>query len=388
MMSLEEIAGELLYVGSIYGAPTIAAFEAFLREHYPLTYARLGGLEVSRGHSDLSYPNRHQQQFDQLRTTIGSRSRPGLAVTSVNRAGEAIFVLCAPRSGSTLLRVMLAGNRGLFAPPEMELLEFSTLRERRDCLSGAYIDARDGLVRAIMNAYKLDAENAKAFLRNKEDKNVSIQDFLSELTTEIGPRKLVDKTTTYAIDIRNLFCAERYVQNAKYIHLLRYPCGMIQSYVNAHLEQIFRYQFSGSSRDLAECVWRISNENVLTFFEGIPRERWIRVHFEHLVAQPEREMRRLAEFLGVPFEMGMLRPYDGAAQRMSDGMYRQSRMVGDPRFDRHSAINPSVAHAWREKLCEQYPSPETQSLAYRCGYQNDVGDPVDSKIGRKTVDQF
>jgi amino acid adenylation domain-containing protein len=375
VLGLEEIAGELLYVGLIYKAPTIATFETLLRDNYPLTYAQLGGLEVSSGRSDVSYPNRHQQQYDQLRITIGSRPRPRPAVTSPARAEEAIFILCAPRSGSTLLRVMLAGNRALFAPPEMELLEFSTLRERRDCLSGVYIDARDGLVRAIMSACGLDAEEAKAFLLGKEEANISIQDLLVELAATIAPRKLVDKTTTYAIDIRNLFCAEQYVKNAKYIHLIRHPCGMIQSYVDAHIDQIFRHQFPGSPRDLAECIWRISNENVLTFLERIPRERWIRVHFEQLLAEPERQMRRLADFLEVPFETEMLQPYDGAERRMLDGMYQQSRMVGDPRFDRHSGINGSVADAWREKLREQDLSSDTQHLAYRCGYQINLGNP-------------
>jgi len=35
-------------------------------------------------------------------------------------------VLSPPRSGSTLLRVMLGGHPQLFAPPELELLSFNT----------------------------------------------------------------------------------------------------------------------------------------------------------------------------------------------------------------------------------------------------------------------
>ena len=45
-------------------------------------------------------------------------------------------MLSPPRSGSTLLRVMLGGNPRLFAPPELELLNFDTLAERRDAFPG------------------------------------------------------------------------------------------------------------------------------------------------------------------------------------------------------------------------------------------------------------
>jgi hypothetical protein len=37
------------------------------------------------------------------------------------------FVVGAPRSGTTLLRVMLAGHPDLFVPPEMILAPFETM---------------------------------------------------------------------------------------------------------------------------------------------------------------------------------------------------------------------------------------------------------------------
>ena len=49
---------------------------------------------------------------------------------------RAVFVLAPPRSGTTLLRVLLAGHPALFAPPELELLQFATLAERRAAFAG------------------------------------------------------------------------------------------------------------------------------------------------------------------------------------------------------------------------------------------------------------
>ena len=42
----------------------------------------------------------------------------------------AAFVLSSVRSGSTLLRVMLAGHPDLFCPPELHLLPYADMRER------------------------------------------------------------------------------------------------------------------------------------------------------------------------------------------------------------------------------------------------------------------
>ena len=44
------------------------------------------------------------------------------------------FVLGAPRSGTTLLSVMLAGHPELFSPPEMVLAPFATMAERTELL--------------------------------------------------------------------------------------------------------------------------------------------------------------------------------------------------------------------------------------------------------------
>jgi pimeloyl-ACP methyl ester carboxylesterase len=67
-----------------------------------------------------------------------------------------------------------------------------------------------------------------------------------------------------------------------------------------------------------------------------------------LVQSPEAEMRRLAEFLELPFEPSLLTPH--ATGRMTDGVKRGGAQVGDPNFSTRKAINPLLAHvdpSWR-----------------------------------------
>ena len=63
-----------------------------------------------------------------------------------------------------MLRVMLAGHPRLFAPPELELLSFNTLAERRDAFSGRDSFWLEGLLRAVMELKRCGAEEARGLV--------------------------------------------------------------------------------------------------------------------------------------------------------------------------------------------------------------------------------
>ena len=67
---------------------------------------------------------------------------------------------------------------------------------------------------------------------------------------------------------------------------------------------------------MAEEIWRNANQNVTRFLETIGSERKLVLSYETLVTHPEQEMRRLAEFLDIPYTTALLTPYDGG--RMTD----------------------------------------------------------------------
>src|SRR5439155_9563104 len=181
-------------------------------------------------------------ELEQIRSLI-----PPLAPLSRSdqRHGKnpaAIFLLSPPRSGSTLLRVMLAGHPQLFAPPELELLSFNTLRERAGTYRGRNSFWLEGTVRALMEIHAWDVETAKAFMADCEQRDLTTQDFYAILQQELGGRLLVDKTPAYALDLAILQRAEATFERARYIHLIRHPSAVIHSFEDAKLDQIiFRY---------------------------------------------------------------------------------------------------------------------------------------------------
>ena len=366
---LQERLRKTVYVVALLDAPTVARLAEYLEKHYPDAVARMCGAESIRREA-RSKARINAAQVAQFRQLL-PRSGPLDESQAARRATKpsAIFILCPPRSGSTLLRVMLAGHPNLFAPPELQLLPFRTLRERRAAFSGRNNFWLQGAVRAIMEAKGCTAEKAQGIMNACEERELSTQEFYARMQEWIGARRLVDKTTRYALDVDTLKRAEVYFERPLYIHLLRHPCGMIRSFDEARMDQIFEYEHPFSVTELAELIWLISHENIMEFLRGIPKDRQRRVRFEHLVGQPEEVVHELCAFLGVDFHPDVLRPYEHQEKRMTDDLHGLPRMLGDLSFHQHQKIDANVAERWKENGSERMLGDITWRVAGSLGYE-------------------
>src|SRR5215216_5487333 len=365
---LQEELGDYIYVVALFEAPTIATMAAYLKEYYPGAVAKVIVDEQAAARlTEVERPSRVnaamvRETRDLIRT---APIQPALATKNP----PAIFILSPPRSGSTLLRVMLAGHPQLFAPPELELLSFNTLAERREELTGKYSFWLEGTIRALMEIKGCGMEEARAVMEECEEQNLSVPQFYGLLQAWIGNRRLVDKTPSYALDQQVLQRAERTFEGALYVHLLRHPYGMIRSFEEAKLEQVFfRHEHSFTRRELAELIWLISQQNILEFLKGVPAERQHQLRFEELVNSPQEVLERLCEFLGLEFQPEMVEPYKHKEKRMTDGIHPLSRMLGDVKFHQHSAIDARVAERWKEAANDPLAA-ETCEVAETLGYR-------------------
>jgi hypothetical protein len=347
---LQQELGEIVHVVTIFDSPTIEKLAAFLKAEYG------DGDEAARA------VQVDAEALAEVRRLI--RTLPPLDQAPAEKNPPAVFVLSPPRSGSTLLRVMLGGHPGLFAPPELELLNFDTLSERRDAFPGRDAFRLEGLLRAVMEARGCGADEARGIVSGFE----STQAMYRRLQEWIGGRTLVDKTPTYAWDPETLSRAEAGFENARYVHLVRHPLGMIRSFEEARIDQIFFHEdHRFSRRELAELLWVLAHENALAFLATIPAERQHTVHFEDLLRDPERELRRICSFLGLPYDPAMAAPYESKPARMTDGLHAESRMLGDVKFHQHAGVDASVAERWREEYGEESLSDLARGLAARLG---------------------
>ncbi|HYP28610.1 MAG TPA: amino acid adenylation domain-containing protein, partial [Blastocatellia bacterium] len=367
---LQEKLGEVVYVVVLFDAPNIADLAAYLTRHYPDAVAKVCGVKsVDRDEAAGKVDAIKVAEVRELISASGAAEGPEQAMEARNP--PAVFVLSPPRSGSTLMRVMLGGHPRLFAPPELELLGFKTLADRATELTGRYSFWLEGTIRAIMQLRGCGAEEARRVMRECEDAGMTTKQFYASMQESLGGRMLVDKTPSYSLDARVLKRAEDYFDNALYIHLLRHPSGMIRSFEDAKLEQVFfRHRHNYTSREIAEIIWVISQENILAFLEGIPRERQFRVRFEELVKEPEKVMKGISEFLGLEPHEDMLKPYAEKEQRMTNGIHPLSKMLGDIKFHEHKQIDADAAERWKESDGAEELGDLTWELAERLGYES------------------
>ena len=274
------------------------------------------------------------------------------------------FLLSSPRSGSTLLRVMLAGNSALFCPPELHLLPFATMTQRMKALAGSYLD--EGLQRALMTLMDVDAAASEHELVRWQEEDWSIQAVYARLQALASSRLLVDKSPTYGGDLATLQRGELLFDGAQYIHLVRHPYAMIDSFVKNRMHKVIG---AGDADPyvLAEQIWTQTNQNMLAFLEQVPSARKLVVRFEDLVSQPPQVVQQVCDFLGIPMAEAMLHPYRG--ERMTDGVHERSLSIGDPNFLTHTGIDAGLGNVWRDVQLPHPLGTAAQQIVTTFGYE-------------------
>ncbi len=367
---LQDALGEYVYIVALYDAPTIAELCELLKRDYPQSVFKITGEKV-------------QQQFEQTRIRTDDIEHfrriiwsPGPAKDEAaqQKNTQAVFVISSPRSGSTLTRAILGGSPKLFSPPELQLLNYDTLQQRKKHLTGRDDFWLDGTVRAIMAIKDCSVDEAWQIMEEYEAQNMSVKDFYRVMQEWIGDRVFVDKTPNYALSPDILQRAEAYFDNALYVHLIRHPYGVIPSFQKAKLHvfypPFFTAEHNFSSRQLAELVWLISHQNILKFLENIPAERRYRLFYEDLVQEPQKTVQGVCDFLHIDIHPDMLEPQKNKEKRMTDGLNDLSKMLGDVRFHEHKGITADRAYHWKKSLKEDYLSDSAWELVEAFGYEN------------------
>ncbi|HEX4083936.1 MAG TPA: amino acid adenylation domain-containing protein, partial [Chthoniobacteraceae bacterium] len=365
---LREMLSEHVSLVVIFEAPTVERLCQVLERNYGEAVHRWLGVENGAAATENA-ARLGEADIAKLNTLITPMPRYSGGGA---KNPPAIFILSPMRSGSTLLRIMLAGNPRLFAPPETMLLCFENLAERKQAYTGYDQYIYEGVIRAVMEIRKCDTAEAEEIVADFERQGMPMKQFYATLQEWVAPRLLVDKTPDYAMDIEVLRRAEDIFEDPLYIHLVRHPLGMIRSYEKGRfiLESLFRGKHTFNARQMAELTWLISHRNILEFLRQVPAHRQHRARFEDLVSTPEPVLAGLCEWLEIPFVPAMANPYAGGTERMTDGIHPMSPQVGDANFYRHGRLNPEVADSWKKDFSEDFLSPLTWEVAEALGYAN------------------
>ena len=185
-----------------------------------------------------------------------------------------VFVICTLRSGSTLLRVLLDSHSQIRSPHELHMRYVSVNFDRK-------------WSERSMTELGLDTRGAEHLLWDR---------LLHRELAASGKSIIADKTPN------NVFIVDRLREcwpDARFIFLLRHPGAIARSreaYKRPSAEQAYE---DGESADLIRRYCEALEAARVTY-DGHT------VRYEDLTSDPERELRAICSFLGIPFEPGML----------------------------------------------------------------------------------
>lgn len=284
-----------------------------------------------------------------------------------------VFLHGSPRSGSTLLRVMLAGHPKLFAPPEMDILWYDSLGDWQRSLSDPNYGhgfgwAGQGLLWTFMQLLGQSQEATRARLVELAEQDMPIHEVYARVQSLASPRLLIDKTPTYSMSLDTLRRSEELFEKPKHIFLVRHPYAMIESFLRIRLDKLFGpniYPDHSAEVDpyvIGEKVWLTCNHNLSQFLSGIDPARQFLLRYEDLVASPRQKMGELCDFMEVPFDEAVLQPYDDKRERMITG-------IGDPNILQHDKIDPHLGEVWRKIKLPHHLGEPASRLAARFHYE-------------------
>ncbi len=292
----------------------------------------------------------------------------GWPVKSVhhNRRMNPFFVVGHPRSGTTLLRAILCRHPELFIPPENGNL-WRMIRAFGGLRGQSWEMVVDAVLQAFSEGYEFERwgieidtlrKLALALPRERRDlaSLISLVYLQYGNTHAAGKQIWGDKTTPGSFDY--LGKLSRVFPAAAYIHIVRDGRDCVASCVKAG--------FYERNYSVAATAWRDNVRACRRFGSRIADAgRYLEIRYEDLVADPERQIPTLCEFLGLSIDRAMFQHSQGIGQELPD--------VGS--ISHHQSVSRPIFTGSVGKWKREIPGIEqavvlkiVQSELERCGY--------------------
>jgi hypothetical protein len=229
------------------------------------------------------------------------------------------FILGNPRSGTSLLRIMLNSHPEIIAPPECGFLQWWyekyknwDISDSKDKIKvDAYID--DLLTSKKIETWQLNrkalTENINRLQpRNYGELNEIVYYTWGKVNKE-NPRVIIDKNNYY---INYLELISRVWNPAHFIFIIRDGRDVACSYREIHklkTDSPYKPKLPYEIEDIA-AEWSSNNSKIKKFLETNNFNKHIIIKYEELVLDSENILRKLADFLELDFSLNMLDYYN------------------------------------------------------------------------------
>lgn len=287
-------------------------------------------------------------------------------------ADSPFFIVGSGRSGTTLLRLLLCSHSQIHIPPETWFVQ--PLAEQFSLTDALSFDDMQKAVRIITSHYRwadmqMDAaEFEQEVSALKSPKLVDILNvFYGRQLKIAGKNRFGDKTPPYIKIVPELVVL---YPDAKFIHLIRDGRDVAISFIEAGFDDPGCRCYDGNRFE-----WTSAIRKGLSYRKSQYAPRLLEVRYEDLVADVEGTLRRICQFVEVPFEMQMLQ-----RQPASDAVPARERHIHG-KLDQ--PISSDFIATWRRKLSalecfvmEACLREDLQTLGYQLRFRSDLWRPL------------
>jgi hypothetical protein len=231
--------------------------------------------------------------------SVGSGGRKAAGASAPRQPGRRarprpVFVVCAARSGSTLLRYLLDSHPEVVCPPELDL---SSLLEHVIEVWSRRDDARSGPVPGAKLSAQVCSRARKV-----------IDEVMAAFAADAGASVFADKSLS---TVNHLEALSQCYPDASYVLLYRYPLDLIASGIESsqwgfrgHFRPYVRGNLSNLVSGLGD-YW-IDRASKMVEFEKSCSVAHTRVYYERLCHDPAGTLKELLGFLDLDHDEALI----------------------------------------------------------------------------------
>jgi sulfotransferase family protein len=215
-----------------------------------------------------------------------------------------VFILCPPRSFSSVVGAMVGQHPDLYGLPEVNLPAADTVADLMRTYSVAGPQARHGLLRALAQLHdrrqtEQTVRSAQAWLSSRV--HWSTKQVFDHLLEYIEPQVAVEKSPRTVMKREYLQRIRAWYPEARFLHLTRHPrsTGLSQINVAKRVKEMGMSNRRDTDNMNPDFFWLRAQQNILELLSGLPQRQWLRVKGEDLLSSPDQHLRRIAEWLNI-----------------------------------------------------------------------------------------
>ncbi len=275
---------------------------------------------------------------------------PGRRTHGRGPAGPPVpFIVGVTRSGTTLLRLMLDAHPDLAIPPETHFVPqlIKTANKR-----GASCEEAHGVVTGHRQWGDFGLDSGELLRRycalDRIEAEPVVRTFFELYAEREGKPRWGDKTPNYIKRMRQI---QRTIPEARFVH-------MIRDGRDAALSRFKRLLKEPPPIETVAERWVKKIEGARA--DGEQLGQYLEVQYESLVRDTEPELRRVCEFLELPWDPAILRYYERAEDRLAEmvrdlpGEEGKPMRPADHRREAHLLTSkppdPSRLARWKEEM--------------------------------------